>query len=274
MNTTSAAGQSLYVGLDIGSLSCEAVVLDEAGRMLAYEVRPTGARTRATAQEVLDAVLAQVGASRDALNALVATGYGRNQVPGDDVKTVTEITCHARGIRHLFPAVRLLLDVGGQDSKAIRLTDSGQVADFAMNDKCAAGTGRFFEVMARALEVDLHDLGSLALTATKRLSISHVCTVFAESEVVGMLADGQPVADIAAALCYSAAERAVTLISRVGMSEPFALSGGVAKNAGFVAALADLLGVQPLVPDEPQIVGALGAALLGLERAHGSNSDL
>jgi len=265
-----ASVQSFFAGLDLGALTCKAVIVDEAGGVVAYEVMLTGARIRAVADAALHSALQQANLSRDDLQALVTTGYGRKQVD-ERSQAVTEITCHARGIQQLFPGVQLLLDVGGQDCKAIRLSEDGYVADFAMNDKCAAGTGRFFEVMARALEVDLEDLGPLALTAEKHLSLGHICTVFLESEVVGMLAQGEAASDVAGALCHSAAERVAILADRVGVGEPVALSGGVAKNVGFVAALCELLGTELLLPDEPQIVGALGAALIGAEQS--SNSE-
>lgn len=256
-----ATGGRRYGGLDIGSQSCEAAIVDENGKLIAHSIMLTGARSRFAGEAALQATLDQTGIARGQLDALISTGYGRDQVEGRS-RAVTEITCHARGMRQLLPQARLVLDVGGQDSKAIRVGNDGKVEDFAMNDKCAAGTGRFFEVMVRALEIDLDDLGPLARTATRELTLSHVCTVFAESEVVGMVARGETVADIAAALCRSAAERVLTLARRVGLEGPVALSGGVAKNEGFVAALTQLLGSEPLVPEEPQIVGALGAALI------------
>jgi len=246
-----------YAGIDIGSLTCEAVIVDGAGQVLASETVLTGARSRMASERALNRALEQAGIRREDLTTLIATGYGRDRVEGR-TRSVTEITCHARGAVHLFPRTRLVLDVGGQDCKAIRLDLDGRVLDFAMNDKCAAGTGRFFEVMARALEVDLDDLGGLALRASKTLSLSSVCTVFAESEVVSLVAQEESVENIAAGLCRAAAERVRTLAQRVGVAEEVTATGGVARNVGFLRAVEKLLGVPVNVPEDPQIVGALG----------------
>lgn len=254
-----------HAGLDVGSLTCDAVVLDEEGRVLSSVVVPTGARTRAAAAAVLATALGQAGVCRDELSTLTATGYGRGNVEGA-TGTVTEITCHARGALHLLPETTTVVDVGGQDSKAIRVGVDGKVLDFAMNDKCAAGTGRFFEVVARALEMDLDDLGAAALKSSVALRLNATCTVFAESEIVGLVARGAAVADLASAVCRSAAERVALLARRVGVDGRVTLTGGVAWNAGFVAALEAELGIPVTVPDNPQIVGALGAALLGAGR--------
>jgi predicted CoA-substrate-specific enzyme activase len=253
-----------FAGIDIGSLTCDAVVIDETGKIAAYEVAPTGARSRAAAEKALAAALERAGIARDDLAGLVSTGYGRELVHGR-TRAVSEITCHARGALRLFGDTRMVLDIGGQDSKAIRLGPDGRVRDFAMNDKCAAGTGRFFEVMARALEIDLDDLGARALEAKKALHLSSVCTVFAESEVVGMVARGETVEDIAAALCAVSAEKVVALAHRVGVESPVTVTGGVPKNIGFLRALERQLGLKVNVPEEPQIVGALGAALISIE---------
>ncbi|MBM4321151.1 MAG: 2-hydroxyglutaryl-CoA dehydratase, partial [Deltaproteobacteria bacterium] len=178
-----------YMGIDIGSLSCDAVLIDEEERLLAWEVVPTGARNVQAIARAKEAVLAAAGVEEGRIRATVATGYGRERVEGR-LAAVTEITCHARGIHQLLPATELLVDIGGQDSKAIRLGPRGTVLDFAMNDKCAAGTGRFLEAMARALELEIADLGRLDGQATGRLTLSSMCTVFAESEVVSLVAEG------------------------------------------------------------------------------------
>lgn len=255
-----------FIGIDVGSLTCDIVMLDGAGEIIATEILPTGARMRATVQRALSVVLERAGIAHDDVTSIIATGYGRNIVT-PCTRTVTEITCHARGALHLFPNTRLVIDVGGQDSKAIRIGDDGQVVDFVMNDKCAAGTGRFFEVMARALEIDLDDFGATALRSDNPVKLSSVCTVFAESEVVSLLAQGERIENIAAGLCWAAAERAKTLAQRVGVAEEITVTGGVAKNTGFVRALQQLLDTDLNVPDEPQIVGALGAALIARELA-------
>jgi predicted CoA-substrate-specific enzyme activase len=255
-----------FAGIDIGSLTCDAVIIDDTGRIAAYEVALTGARSRAAGEKALAAALERLGIAKGDLAGLVSTGYGRELVDGR-TRALSEITCHARGALRLFPETRLVLDIGGQDSKAIRIAPDGRVRDFAMNDKCAAGTGRFFEVMARALEIDLDDIGPRALEAKKPMGLSSVCTVFAESEVVGMVARGETVEDIAAALCAVSAEKVVALAHRVGIESPVTVTGGVPKNIGFLRALEKQLNLKVNLPEEPQIVGALGAALMALEAA-------
>jgi predicted CoA-substrate-specific enzyme activase len=199
----------------------------------------------------------------------VATGYGRERV-GERIPAVTEITCHARGVRARSPGTRILIDIGGQDSKAILLDGDGRVVDFAMNDKCAAGTGRFLEAMARALQVDVGELGDLDRGARDGLPLSSVCTVFAESEVVSLIARGTAVPEIVGGLNRAIASRTVSLVKQVALAYadlPVALSGGVARNGGVVRALRAALGREIAVPAEPDTVGALGAALIARERA-------
>ncbi len=259
----------VFLGIDVGSLTCDAVLVDADGRVLSAAVVPTGARNRVAIARARAEVLRAAGLPEDAAPPTVATGYGRRRVEGR-LGAVTEITCHARGIAAVMPDAELLVDIGGQDSKAIRLGPGGRVADFAMNDKCAAGTGRFLEAMARALEVDLDDLGPLALRSEADLSISSVCTVFAESEVVSLLAEGGDPADVARGICRSVAARTRGLVRRVAddpASLRVALSGGVARNAGVVAALEEALGTAIRVPPAPDTIGALGAALFARERA-------
>jgi predicted CoA-substrate-specific enzyme activase len=200
------------------------------------------------------------------INALVATGYGRIAVANADWR-ITEISCHARGASHLAPGARTVIDLGGQDAKVITLDDDGRPLDFEMNDRCAAGTGRFFEVMAGALNVTLPELGDLALQATAPAPISSMCTVFAESEVVGLLAEGQSVSAIAAGLCDSVARRVLQMANRLTVIEPVVFCGGVAHNRGVVAALRRIMGMDVTVPNNPQLVGAMGAALLAVERS-------
>ncbi|MEW5761707.1 MAG: acyl-CoA dehydratase activase [Bacillota bacterium] len=250
----------VFAGIDIGSLSAEAVLLRE-GNILAYAIMPTGANSRTAAEKVLDAALTKAAVAGEDIIAIVATGYGRVSVPFA-TRQVTEISCHARGVAHLFPDARTVIDIGGQDSKVIRMAPGGKVLDFAMNDKCAAGTGRFLEVMARALEVDLETLAGLALKARKAAAISSMCTVFAESEVVSLIARGTSREEIAHGLCNAVAERTANLVHRVGLAPPVVMTGGVAKNAGVVRAIENKLGERLLLPPEPQITGALGAALL------------
>ena len=255
-------GDRIFLGVDIGSLSTDAVAVDGGGRIVGSVIRPTGARAAQAADKARDEALAMAGATSAART--VATGYGRALVGFAD-KAVTEISCHARGIHHQLPEVMTLIDVGGQDSKAIRLDASGRVMDFAMNDKCAAGTGRFMEVMARALEVPLEEMGDRAMRSGSPVEISSMCTVFAESEVVTRIAEGCEVNDVLAGIHRAIASRTASLVKRVRPQPPVGMSGGVAHNPGVVQALEQAIGHPIAVPDEPQIIGALGAALLALE---------
>lgn len=255
-----------YIGVDVGSVSCKAVITDEANRIVASAVIPTGANCRESARRVISIALEKAGVGAEDTACIVATGYGRDGVE-NRAYSVTEITCHAVGATYLFPNTQLVIDVGGQDCKAIRINEQGDVIDFAMNDKCAAGTGRFFEVMARALEIDINDFGTLALKASKRVKISSVCTVFAESEVISLIADGEKVENILFGLCLSAAEKVKKLAQKVGIADEVTLTGGVAKNTGFVSALSELLNTNLNIPHDPQIVGAIGAALIAAKRS-------
>lgn len=258
-----------YLGIDIGSLSCDAVVIDKDGVITASSVVPTGARNLEAVARVRREVTAGAGISTEKICAIVATGYGRDRVE-DRIASVTEITCHARGIQALLPKTDILVDIGGQDSKALRFDKEGRVEQFAMNDKCAAGTGRFLEAMARALEVDIDQLGSLGMGANGDLTLSSMCTVFAESEVVSLIAEGMDVAQIVNGLHRSIANRTLMLIRRVASGTnglKVAMSGGVAYNRGVVEALSRTIGNGIAVPPQPDIVGAYGAALIARERA-------
>jgi predicted CoA-substrate-specific enzyme activase len=256
-----------YLGIDIGSLSCDAVLLDDDENILAFAVVPTGARNQEAIGRARREVLERAGREDAGIRATVSTGYGRDRVQGRQ-DSVTEITCHACGIQKFFPQTKVLIDIGGQDSKAIAVS-SGKVIDFAMNDKCAAGTGRFLEAMSRALEVDIDDLGELDMHASGTQTISSMCTVFAESEVVGLVARGSEVAEIANGINRAIAARTFSLARRIypGLrGAPVAMSGGVARNSGVVRALSILLERPIDVPAEPDIVGALGAALIARRR--------
>jgi predicted CoA-substrate-specific enzyme activase len=255
----------LFAGIDIGSLSTETVLIDPQGQVVTANVLLTGASSVRAAEASLQKALADAGVTREDIVYCVATGYGRNKVPTADAR-ITEITCHAKGAAVLFPGVRTVIDIGGQDSKVIRVDNDGGVADFVMNDKCAAGTGRFLEVMARTLEVDLEELGALALQSDADIKVSSMCTVFAESEVVGLIGEGVSAARIAWGVCRSVSDRVASLAERVGVTLPVAMTGGVANNRGVVRALETRLGVNFLIADNPQIVGALGAAHLAKQR--------
>ncbi len=254
----------LALGIDVGSLTAEAVLINQAKEVLAGCILPTGANSRRAGEGDLAAALAQSGKQRGDIGFVVATGYGRISLDFAG-KQVTEITCHARGIHHLRPEVRTLIDIGGQDSKAIRVSSRGRVLDFIMNDKCAAGTGRFLEVMAGALEMELDQLAAGGSRAKASVPISSMCTVFAESEVVSLLAADHPRENIIRGIHEAIALRTAGMLRRIGLEEPLAMSGGVAKNSGVVRALEEQLGCSIFVPEEPQIVGALGAALIALD---------
>lgn len=251
-------------GLDIGSLTAKAVIL-ENGEILATSLVMTGHSSKLAGERAMDEALKAVGLSREEIGLLVATGYGRLSVDFAD-DCVTEITCHARGASFTHPETRTVIDLGGQDSKAIALNETGRVREFVMNEKCAAGTGRFLEVMADALEVGLEQLGRISLTAREPAKISSVCTVFAESEVVSRVAEGAGKADIVAGIHEAIASRIYAMSRRIPVEERIMLSGGVAKNVGVVKALEKRFNTGLLVPEMPQHVGALGAALLAESR--------
>ena len=256
----------MYVaGIDIGSAASKAVILDE-DRMVAAHIIETGPESRGTAEEVMQGVLAKCGPGRSDLVFIVATGYGRVNVPWAQ-EIITEIACHARGVHSLFPQARTILDMGGQDCKAIRIDDKGRHVSFAMNDKCAAGTGRFLEVMAAQLKVPLQEIGSLSLEATEDTQISNVCTVFARSEVARHLRSGVPKSNILGGLHAATADRAFGLLKRVGLEADFVISGGIAKNIGVVKRVEERAGLLAHISEEPQIIGALGAAIFAREKA-------
>ncbi|MFN2232443.1 MAG: acyl-CoA dehydratase activase [Anaerolineae bacterium] len=247
-------------GVDVGAITAKAAILRD-GELLASAIIMAGYDRAAAARQVLDQALAQAKLVRGQVACLVATGYGRVQVPGAD-RSVTEITCHARGAHHLCTDVRTVIDIGGQDSKGIAVGPGGRVVDFVMNDKCAAGTGRFLEVMAHALEVDLADFGALALSAARRAKISSTCTVFAESEVVTHLAAGTPRPEVIAGIHEAIAARVATMLGRISVKDAVVLTGGVARNAGVARMLEERLGHAIVVPEQAQLAGAIGAALI------------
>jgi predicted CoA-substrate-specific enzyme activase len=200
------------------------------------------------------------------LDFIVATGYGRINVPFAD-KQITEITCHARGIRALFPSARIIIDIGGQDSKGIKLDSGGKVANFVMNDKCAAGTGRFLEVIAETLGINLTDMGEISQQASGFVQISNTCTVFAEHEVTSRLAEGAAIPEIVAGLHEAIAGRVVNMVRHLGIEKDVVVTGGGAKNIGLVKAIEGKVGFPVLIPPEPFLTGALGAALIGKDFA-------
>jgi predicted CoA-substrate-specific enzyme activase len=246
-------------GVDIGAVSAKAVVIAD-NQIISYSILPTGSDVVKVAKKVLQESLKKAGLKEKDLEHIVATGYGRISVPFADEK-MTEISCHAKGASWLIPETRMVIDIGGQDSKAIRVDESGTVTGFAMNDKCAAGTGRFLEVMARALELPIDKFGRLSLKSKNPCSISSICTVFAETEVISLRAEKKAVEDIIAGIHRAVAKRIVSMATPIGIVSPITMTGGVAKNVGQRKALEEELGTKLLIPKEPQIVGALGAAL-------------
>lgn len=253
----------LTVGMDIGSITTKAAVVKD-GRILGTRVIFTGYNAESAGNRVMEELLAELGIRREEVERIVATGYGRNSVRFAD-SAITEITCHAAGAHYLNPHIRSIIDIGGQDSKTIAVDEKGRVKDFAMNDKCAAGTGRFLEVMARALEVDLDEFGELSLRSGNPSKISSLCTVFAESEVISLISKGESRDNIIAGIHESIAARVVAMAKRVGVVPPIMMTGGVAKNRGVVDALEKKLGSAIEVSANAQENGAIGAAVLAAE---------
>lgn len=251
-----------FAGIDIGSTMTKVIIVDKLGETLATVIGPTGAEHRHLALKVMDEAIRKTDLDFDALDFIVATGYGRINCPFAD-KQVTEITCHARGISSLFPNVRTVIDIGGQDSKGIKLKGEGKVANFIMNDKCAAGTGRFLEVIADTLGIQLADMGKISLTAKGFVQISNMCTVFAEHEVTSRLAEGAAIPEIVAGLHEAIATRVVNMVRHLGIEPDVVVTGGGAKNIGLIKAIENKVGFQIFVPQEPFLTGALGAALIG-----------
>ncbi|HVV11278.1 acyl-CoA dehydratase activase [Amycolatopsis sp.] len=255
-----------YLGVDLGSTTAKAVVADDAGAIAGTSVIQMGAVSRKGMHQAIEAALADAGITEGDVAGTVSTGYGRKLVPGAH-RTFTEITCHARGTAAMCPGVRLIIDIGGQDSKAITVDGDGLVDDFAMNDRCASGTGRFYDVLARALECDIETLGELALSGKQDLEVSSMCATFAETEIVSMLAEGLPSPDIAASVHRAIAGRTLALVAQVGRHSPVVMTGGVAQNPAAVWYLERALNLEVRVPERPQITGAYGAALLARESA-------
>ena len=253
-----------YVGIDSGSTSTDVAILDKDKNLVAGVILPTGAGAAAGADRALEAALEQAGLTKEDIAATVTTGYGRSAIQLGD-KSITEITCHARGAFFLDPSVRTIIDIGGQDSKVIRIDDQGNVVNFVMNDKCAAGTGRFLELMARTLELSMDEMSTAGLDWKEEITISSMCTVFAESEVVSLIAQNKRQADIIHGLNQSVASKTCALCRRIGGEPNYMMTGGVSKNKGVVEAIQKQLGVRLVISDRAQLNGALGAALFALE---------
>lgn len=252
-------------GVDVGSTQTKAIVVDESGRVVGRSLLDTGSDVIAAAERSYREAQLAAEVQDQEVECVIGTGYGRYKVTfGND--QVTEISCHARGAFHMFPRTRTVLDMGGQDTKAIRLGPHGEIEDFCMNDKCAAGTGRFLGAASMALDIPLAELGPTALRATRPVRIATTCTVFAESEILSWLGRGRKVEDILRGVHQSIASRSVGLLRRVGVEPEVTFSGGVARNVGMIRALEAMLGQRLNVSDESHFMGALGAALFALDR--------
>jgi (R)-2-hydroxyacyl-CoA dehydratese activating ATPase len=250
---------SLAAGIDIGSITAKAAILRD-GVLLGTRVIFTGYNAEAAGRRVFEELLAELGLVSQDIARIVATGYGRRSVSIAD-EAVTEIMCHAAGARFLDSSIRSLIDIGGQDSKAVVMDENGRVTNFTMNDKCAAGTGRFLEVMARAMEADLDEFGTLSLQAERPAKISSLCTVFAESEVISLIARGEKRENIIAGIHEAIASRVSAMANRIGLAAPVMMTGGVARNAGVVQALEKVIGMPVVISPCAQVTGAIGAAV-------------
>lgn len=254
-----------YLGIDVGSTASKCVVLDEAGAVVGSGLYPAGAGTVGP-DRAREAALKEAGALGAGIARICATGYGRNLIEDAD-EQVSELTCHAKGASRLFPGAHTIVDIGGQDAKVLRISDEGRLENFVMNDKCAAGTGRFLDVMAQVFECSVSDLAAYDAEATQVLPVSSTCTVFAESEVISKLAQGEKIPDIVAGIHASVAERTYGLMRRAGIEPEVAMTGGVALNGGLRARLAERAGCAIQTSPLAQLNGALGAALIARERA-------
>lgn len=253
----------ITVGIDVGSITAKVAILKD-GKLIGESLMLTGYNAEKAGKNVFEEIMSDLKLDSGSLTRIIATGYGRNSVTFAD-KAITEITCHAAGAHFINPAVRSIIDIGGQDSKAIVIDENGNVKDFAMNDKCAAGTGRFLEVMARALEVDLNEFGNFSQKADQPATISSLCTVFAESEVISLIAKGEKRRNIIAGIHKSISSRVMAMARRIGLTAPIMMTGGVAKNSGVVRALEEKCGQSIEVSPKAQVIGAIGAALIAAQ---------
>ncbi len=251
-------------GVDVGSTQTKAVIIDEAGVIVGRSLTDTGANVVKAAEHAFEVALEAAGLEEREVEFVVGTGYGRYRVTFGNTQ-VTEISCHGRGAVHLFPNTRTVVDMGGQDTKAIAVTADGEISDFCMNDKCAAGTGRFLGAAADALDIPLDELGPLSLQGTKPIKISTTCTVFAESEVLAWIGKGKKIEDILLGVHKSIATRSAGLMRRVGINSEITFTGGVSRNEGMVKALEERLGVPLNISEDCHYMGALGAALFALD---------
>jgi len=254
----------ITAGIDAGAKTIKAVILRD-GKLIGQSLVPAGFDTKEAAERVYNQALAASGVARKEVSVLIATGAGRKEIPSAN-DTVTEVGADARGVAGLFPTARTVIDVGAEEGRAVRIDDAGKVLDFAVNEKCAAGAGAFTEAMARALEVPLEKLGEFSLKSTKAVPMNAQCTVFAESEVVTLVHAKTPKEDIARAVHDAIADRVTSTVRRVGITKDVALIGGLARNVGFVKSLEEDLELKVLIPADPEFAGALGAALIAMDK--------
>lgn len=257
-------GNIYTMGIDVGSTASKCVILKDGKEIISKSLISVGTGTTGPARAI-EAVLEECNLRKEDMNYILATGYGRNSIEGIDSE-MSELSCHARAAYFLFPNVRTVIDIGGQDAKVLRISDRGMLENFAMNDKCAAGTGRFLDVMARIIEVKVDDLENLSAQSTKVVNISSTCTVFAESEVISQLAHNSNVCDIVRGIHRSVAGRVAGLAKRVGVEDTVVMTGGVARNNGVVTALEEELDKKIHVSPLAQYNGALGAALFAYQK--------
>lgn len=261
----------IFAGCDVGSLTAKAVLMTDAGDLLASEVIRTTTSPDKSSYEVLDRVLTKAGYSLSDIVYCVGTGYGRKHIPFANAAE-SEITCHARGANWSDKSVRTIIDIGGQDAKAIRIDEHGTVMKYVYNDKCASGTGRFLEIMAQAMDIKLEDMGDISLQAKSPVTISNQCVIFAESEIVSLINEDRSIPDIVSGLHQALAKRAAALAKSIGVEKQVTMSGGVAKNEGILSALQHALGTEIIRTKTPQINGALGAALIARELFNANNT--
>ena len=252
----------MYLGIDSGSTSVNVLLLNDEKDILGYRIAESGCRPAETAEQLMRDICKENCLSRQNV-PIISTGYGRRNIRNAQ-RTFTEVTCHAYGVQYLYPEAETVIDIGGQDCKVIYLSKDGGVDNFLMNDKCAAGTGRFLEMMARTLELDMEEMSRRGLTWEKELTISSMCTVFAESEVISLIADNHTDSDIIHGLNQSIAGKTAAMAARAKGQPPYMMTGGVARNRGVVQALEEKLGAKLFISENPDLCGALGAALFAL----------
>ena len=253
----------ITIGIDLGSRMSKIVVLKD-DEIIFSNVIDTGVNPKKVSETLLNDALKKTFLSKADITKIYSTGYGRNIVPFSD-KRISEISCHAKGANYFFPEARTIIDIGGQDSKIILVDEKGHVKDFVMNDRCAAGTGKFLEVTATTLETTIDELGDISQTSTKKIEINSTCVVFAESEIIGLIAEGYKKPNIINAVHRSIAKRTKNLISQLHWQKPVVFTGGVAKNTGMQIAISEIMEAEVIVPDNSFITGALGAAIFAKE---------